>query len=308
MIPFKHGHFWYLQVCNGWGFSFSSPHVFIPTSPVFSLGLPGSFVNTWFDNDIHLHLKEKCARTFCFYIFFPAEKREKTSTIFDHLVGGFNPFENISQNGNLPQVRVKIKSIWNHHLVMFFFNYSKLVVEPTHLKKMLVKLDHLASFRGENTKCLSCHHLGSCSWLNSGIYWGRWNPTMFKMLQNVLLHVRYHGVLIEVLPPKGGPKFTKSSFSPCRLLCFCSKGQLLRYSTTLVILRILVFFSSSFRIGNYIIPGDHYRSPKIKTCKNRKKWRNSQVVGWSTWRIIPVSKCEQLWLVSPSKWGCSPSK
>ena len=26
-----------------------------------------------------------------------------------HLVGGFNPFENISQNGNLPQVGVNIK-------------------------------------------------------------------------------------------------------------------------------------------------------------------------------------------------------
>ena len=129
----------------------------------------------------------------------------------------------------------------------------------------------------------------SCSWLNSEIYWGRWNPTVFKMLQNVLLHVRYHRVLIEVLPPKGGPKFTKSSFSPCRLLWFCTKGQLLRYSTTLVILRILVFFSSSFRIGNYIIPGDHYRSPKIKTRKNRKKWQNSQVVGWSTCQVVSVS-------------------
>ena len=30
------------------------------------------------------------------------------------LVGGFNP----SQHGNLPQVGVKIKNIWNHHLVV----------------------------------------------------------------------------------------------------------------------------------------------------------------------------------------------
>ncbi len=35
----------------------------------------------------------------------------------DNLVGGFNSFENISQNGNLPQVGMKIKHIWNHHLV-----------------------------------------------------------------------------------------------------------------------------------------------------------------------------------------------
>ena len=38
------------------------------------------------------------------------------------LVGGFNPFENISQIGNLPQIGVKIKDVWNHHLDfdMFF--------------------------------------------------------------------------------------------------------------------------------------------------------------------------------------------
>ena len=32
------------------------------------------------------------------------------------LVGGFNPLKNISQNGNLPQIGVKIKNIWNQHL------------------------------------------------------------------------------------------------------------------------------------------------------------------------------------------------
>jgi len=34
-----------------------------------------------------------------------------------------------------------------------------LVVEPTHLKNMLVKLDHFPKVRGENKKRLSCHHL-----------------------------------------------------------------------------------------------------------------------------------------------------
>ena len=28
--------------------------------------------------------------------------------------------KNISQNGNLPQIGVKIKNVWNHHLVKFF--------------------------------------------------------------------------------------------------------------------------------------------------------------------------------------------
>ena len=33
------------------------------------------------------------------------------------LVDGFNPFENISQNGSFPQVGVNIKNLWNHHQV-----------------------------------------------------------------------------------------------------------------------------------------------------------------------------------------------
>ena len=33
------------------------------------------------------------------------------------LVGGFNPFEKYDrQNGNLPQIGMNIKNIWNHHL------------------------------------------------------------------------------------------------------------------------------------------------------------------------------------------------
>ena len=33
------------------------------------------------------------------------------------LVAGFNPLKHISQIGSFPQVGVKIKHIWNHHLV-----------------------------------------------------------------------------------------------------------------------------------------------------------------------------------------------
>ena len=44
------------------------------------------------------------------------------SPSIDILVGGFNPSEkyyssHFSQNGNLPQVGVKIKTVWNHHPV-----------------------------------------------------------------------------------------------------------------------------------------------------------------------------------------------
>ena len=36
---------------------------------------------------------------------------------------------------------------------------SWLVVEPTHLKNMLVKLEHFVRVQGENKKYLSCHQL-----------------------------------------------------------------------------------------------------------------------------------------------------
>ena len=39
-------------------------------------------------------------------------------------------------------------------------NVSSLVVEPTPLKNMLVKLEIFPNFRDENKTYLSCHHLG----------------------------------------------------------------------------------------------------------------------------------------------------
>ena len=39
---------------------------------------------------------------------FPTTKASK------YLAGGFNPLKNISQIGSSPQVRMKIKNIWNH--------------------------------------------------------------------------------------------------------------------------------------------------------------------------------------------------
>jgi len=41
-----------------------------------------------------------------------------------YLVGGFNPIENMSQIGNLPQLGMNIKNIWNHQLDMFNCNYT----------------------------------------------------------------------------------------------------------------------------------------------------------------------------------------
>ena len=49
------------------------------------------------------------------------------SLIFYDLVGGWtNPVEKYArQNGNLPQVGVKIKHIWNHHLVMWWRRFKQ---------------------------------------------------------------------------------------------------------------------------------------------------------------------------------------
>ena len=49
------------------------------------------------------------------------------------------------------------KNFWNKSLKPVVW----LVVEPTHLKNMLVKLEIFPNFRGENKKYFSCHHLAS---------------------------------------------------------------------------------------------------------------------------------------------------
>ncbi len=47
-------------------------------------------------------------------------KKEMNRSWKPLLLGGFNHLKNVCQNGNLPQVGVKIKNIWNHHLACFF--------------------------------------------------------------------------------------------------------------------------------------------------------------------------------------------
>ena len=68
------------------------------------------------------------------YPGYPIPKQPPRST----LVGGFNPFEKyISQNGNLPQIGVKIKNIWNHHLVQQrnFSRENGIISSLNHQKK-----------------------------------------------------------------------------------------------------------------------------------------------------------------------------
>ena len=48
-----------------------------------------------------------------------------------YLVGAFNPFEKYDrQIGSFPQVGVKIKNIWNHHLVYSLSHLLKVVAPP----------------------------------------------------------------------------------------------------------------------------------------------------------------------------------
>ena len=58
-----------------------------------------------------------------------------------------------------------IKSMETNNKSNNFYNNEGnwLVVEPTHLKNVLVKMGIFPNFRGENKKYLSCHHLGTFS-------------------------------------------------------------------------------------------------------------------------------------------------
>ena len=49
-----------------------------------------------------------------FSYFFDALSSAFPTSFKQNLVGGFNHLKNISQNGNLPQIGVKIRNIWNH--------------------------------------------------------------------------------------------------------------------------------------------------------------------------------------------------
>ena len=49
-----------------------------------------------------------------------ANDMKQNTYVCINLVGGFNPFENISQIGSFPQEAMNIKNIWNHHLEIYY--------------------------------------------------------------------------------------------------------------------------------------------------------------------------------------------
>ena len=48
------------------------------------------------------------------------------------------PLKSISQNGNLPQIGVKIKNVWNHHLVLLYPALLILNLTPTAFSTSLI--------------------------------------------------------------------------------------------------------------------------------------------------------------------------
>ena len=55
-----------------------------------------------------------------------------------NLIGGFNPSENISQIGNLPQIGMNIKNLGNHHPEMSLLETS----EPQPKKNIQTFISH----------------------------------------------------------------------------------------------------------------------------------------------------------------------
>ena len=82
---------------------------------------------------------------------------------------------NISQRCSDQCSRYLIWTEWMSLISRIFLNtWSWLVVEPTHLKNMLVKLDHETPNRDE-TKTSLKNHLGHGSWLSSTFFsFGSW--------------------------------------------------------------------------------------------------------------------------------------
>ena len=67
------------------------------------------------------------------------------------LVGGFNPSENISQNGNLPQIGVNIKNVWNHHLVIHW-NHQEWTLDRSRYRVFAVSICRCFLGRDQQTK------------------------------------------------------------------------------------------------------------------------------------------------------------
>ena len=62
-------------------------------------------------------------------------RKWKITLMETHLVGGFNPSENISQIGSFPQVGLKKKNIQNHHPVPVILEIHPFSTKPHGLQE-----------------------------------------------------------------------------------------------------------------------------------------------------------------------------
>ena len=106
-------------------------------------------------------------------IFFTKHWTEGNLSLL--LVGGFSPFEKYArQNGNLPQVGVKIKNIWNHHQVFFWGSFKRSKLTGQHSAN---------STNSSISLCISYVFLNRKRNTKIGCQWRRFFMFFFKALR-----------------------------------------------------------------------------------------------------------------------------
>ena len=115
------------------------------------------------------------------------------------LVGGFNPiWKKNSQIGSLPQIGVKIKNVWNHHLEhvqvpskwrnphLYKLSLRLMQGKNSPPKIILIRFRIFGDFRFQQKPVLHKHTLEQTGWKKKGKCWSfhramldywDWNPT-----------------------------------------------------------------------------------------------------------------------------------
>ena len=140
------------------------------------------------------------------------------------------PLKNIRQIGNLPQIGMKIKNIWNHHLEMYFLSIY-ISLEKLRIPPLVYRFDH--------------QNFGDSTLLHHG-FWsslalGRWYPKNFppkpseipkhKTVGVNVWGIFHVGVLCGVitLPTQTMRLFFREFLQKCTIYLHCFIPPLNRY-------------------------------------------------------------------------------